>query len=605
LDQLFQELNRRNVFRVAIAYLAVGWLVLQVADIVFDNIAAPAWLMQALMFFLAIGFPFAILFAWAFELTPEGLKREKEVERDRSITRHTGRKLDFVIIAVLAIAVSFLLADRFLLRETAVGSAVTEKSVAVLPFVAMSDGDNDEYFADGLTEEILNSLTRIPELLVTARTSAFHFKGKDIPVPEIANTLGVAHVVEGSVRRDGERLRVTAQLIRASDGFHLWSENYDRSSEDTFGVQTDIAQKIATALDIVLDDEQLQRMHAVELHNPEAYVAFQQGLEAYVEAHDRVGGASDNLRKANRLFDRVLALEPNSFRTYVLHSDYYAHYLIDTIGDAAVSDTDRAAALQQLNADFDNAVRVAPDETSRNVAAFDQALLSGRWRSLPAIFDKVIEGPGCAVPGWWDQVTVAYGLADRVLPLMRRQIECDPLNYAGWWDASIAQIWLGRPDEAIETATAGYEKSGHGSILTELVMAHIAAGQLETAARLVEQDVLTEEVLLRNRLALAAARGDEDQTARMLAEFIESQPDRLAVRLGLLARAGRLDEANALAATLDAERYGYLILMQPPVSCYCGAPWDISVTPNFARLLDQAGLPWPPASPIHWPLKDY
>lgn len=149
----------------------------------------------------------------------------------------------------------------------------------------MSSGPDDEYFADGLTEEILNSLTRIPELLVTARTSAFHFKGQDLPVPEIAATLGVAHIVAESVRRDGNRLRVTAQLIRAADGFHLWSETYDHDTDDAFGVQSDIAEKVAAALDIVLDDEQLERMHAFGLRNPEAFVAYQKGVELGDLAH--------------------------------------------------------------------------------------------------------------------------------------------------------------------------------------------------------------------------------------------------------------------------------------------------------------------------------
>jgi len=256
LSQLFEELKRRNVFRVAIAYLAVAWLILQAADIVLDNIAAPAWLMQAIMLFIIIGFPIALIFAWAFEMTPDGIKKEAEVDRSHSITDRTGKKLDRIVIAVLGVAVVSLLVDKFILDDNPAAIVTTDKSVAVLPFVAMSRGPDDEYFADGLTEEILNSLTRLPQLLVTARTSAFHFKGQDIPIPEIAATLGVAHVVEGSVRRDGGRLRVTAQLIRAQDGFHVWSESYDRSADDTFGVQTDIAEKIATALDIVMDDDQ-------------------------------------------------------------------------------------------------------------------------------------------------------------------------------------------------------------------------------------------------------------------------------------------------------------------------------------------------------------
>ena len=164
MSQLFQELKRRNVFRVAIAYLAVAWLIIQVADIVLDNIEAPGWLMLSLMFFLAIGFPIAVLFAWAYEMTPEGIKREKDVDRTSSITQETGQKLNRTIIAVLSMAVVFLLVDKMLLKEEPPESTITDRSVAVLPFVAMSRGEDDGYFADGLTEEILNSLTRVPEL---------------------------------------------------------------------------------------------------------------------------------------------------------------------------------------------------------------------------------------------------------------------------------------------------------------------------------------------------------------------------------------------------------------------------------------------------------
>ena len=219
-----------------------------------------------------------LIFAWAFELTPEGIKLEKEVDRDDSITSQTGRKLDRTIIVVLALALAWFAWDKFasapesgpvtaMVNETAVQAPETEtnaepsnKSVAVLPFVAMSSGPDDEYFADGLTEEILNSLAQLPELLVTARTSAFSFKGQDLPIDDIAAKLGVRHVVEGSVRRSGDRLRVTAQLIRADDGFHLWSENYDSTSDDAIAVQENIAERIATALNVVLDDEKRDAM---------------------------------------------------------------------------------------------------------------------------------------------------------------------------------------------------------------------------------------------------------------------------------------------------------------------------------------------------------
>ena len=263
---LFQELRRRNVFRVGVAYILAAWVLLQGSDFVLDLIDAPGWILQVFVLAAAVGLPVVLVFSWVFEMTPEGLKRESQVDRSHSITAHTGRKLDRVIILSLAVAVAVLLTDRLVNHggehEAAVPEVASEpadsapsaaaeskvNSVAVLPFVALSSGPDDEYFADGLTEEILNSLAQLPELLVTARTSAFHFKGQDLPVQDIAAKLGVAQVVEGSVRRAGERLRVTAQLIRAADGFHLWSENYDSTEEDTIAVQQDIAEKIALAL---------------------------------------------------------------------------------------------------------------------------------------------------------------------------------------------------------------------------------------------------------------------------------------------------------------------------------------------------------------------
>ncbi len=227
------ELKRRNVIKVAIAYAVVAWLIAQVTELALDSFAAPDWVIKTVLFLLAIGFPLALFLVWAFELTPEGIKLEKDVDRSESITHFTGRKLDFIVIGVLAVALILFAVDKFVLQqdEQEVATAqesggppaapATEKSVAVLPFRAMSNGPDDEYFADGLTEEILNSLTQLPELLVTARTSAFYFKDKNLPIQEIASTLGVANVVEGSVRRDGQRLRITAQLNRAADGFHL------------------------------------------------------------------------------------------------------------------------------------------------------------------------------------------------------------------------------------------------------------------------------------------------------------------------------------------------------------------------------------------------
>jgi len=602
LSQLFQELSRRNVFRVAIAYLAVAWVIMQLAAVVLDNIAAPEWLMKALMFFIVVGFPVALLFAWAYEMTPEGIKHERDVDRSTSITSKTGRKLDFVIIGVLGIAVVFLLVDRFALEQTPQDVAITDKSVAVLPFVAMSSGPDDEYFADGLTEEILNSLTRIPELLVTARTSSFYFKGQDIPpIPEIAATLGVAHIVEGSVRRDGKRLRVTAQLIRAIDGFHLWSESYDHDTEDTFGVQIDIAAKIAAALDVVLDDEQLERMHAFGLRNPEAFVAYQKGVELGDLAHGREVQV-EMLLEANAWFEKALSLAPNLSAAHLWHSDYFAHFLIDNIGSEDVTDDERAAAYERLKQDMDNAIRTAPDESHSLGAAFDRALVTANWHGLPAMFDDVVGQSSCYMPGWVDMTTLAYGQARENLTINQRLIECDPLDYVGWVGAISAHLWLEDYDAAIATAIEGKREISHSQVDWGLFESYVAAGRFDDAEARIDRDIRGEARALQARMMLAAARGDAVATKSLLEKYLDTDDD---ARIAQFARAGERASANQMAAAIDSDPFGYLLLMLVPPNCMCGAPFDLEVTPNFAKLLQDADLPWPPNSPIDWPLKDW
>ena len=289
----FEELKRRNVIRVAIAYGVAAWFLLQLADLVLENIAAPDWVMQALMLVVGIGFPLAIIFAWAFERTPEGIKREKDVDRSQSITQETGRKLDRAIIGILTILVAYLLIDKLILEDYPIKPAdntgvvatettisqETSPSVAVLPFVNMSGDEENEYFSDGLTETLLHMLAQLPELRVAARTSSFAFKGKDTGIAEIASTLGVAHVLEGSVQKSGERVRVTAQLIRAEDGFHVWSQNYTRPLEDIFAIQDEIATDVATALDASLLGNSLPDMKSVATTDLTAYDGYLKGLE--------------------------------------------------------------------------------------------------------------------------------------------------------------------------------------------------------------------------------------------------------------------------------------------------------------------------------------
>ena len=224
MSQLFDELKRRNVFRVAVAYLVSGWLVLQIAELVLDSTGAPEWVMKVLLLLGLLGLPIALVFSWAYELTPEGVKREKDVDRSSSITRDTGRKLNIVTIGMLGAVIAIFALDRLYLHEghdaaESPAAAQAEKSIAVLAFEDMSPEGDQAYFADGLSEELLNVLAQVGDLQVAGRTSSFAFKGQNKDLREIGDLLNVAHILEGSVRRSGNRIRVTARIGIAKKGW--------------------------------------------------------------------------------------------------------------------------------------------------------------------------------------------------------------------------------------------------------------------------------------------------------------------------------------------------------------------------------------------------
>ncbi len=614
---LITELRRRNVFRVAIAYTVIAWVLAQVADLAFDNFGAPDWVPKSVLFVLLMGFPLAVFFAWAFEITPEGVKKEADVDRSGSFTNRTGRKIDFLIIGLLVIAVGFLLVERFVLQDTqrvsggsitvadSAAVEVTDKSVAVLPFVALSSGPDDEYFADGLTEEILNSLAQLPELLVTARTSAFSFKGQDIPIPEIAVKLGVAHIVEGSVRRSGERLRITAQLIRATDGFHLWSETYDRSNEDSFGIQSEIAEKIAAALNVVLDDQELARMRSSGLRNPEAFIAFQKGNELGANAHE--GGmapALDLLRRANQYYDRTIELKPDYSPAHFLHGDYYIHFAESAL-QLGLPLADVEQAIELAATDFQNAARTAKSEGDRLTATLEQALISGQWKRLPDLLSAAYQLPECIDPSWWGDLTTVMGSTIESLEMWQRVQVCDPLNLANWADVAHTQSMLGDFDAAIDTATRGVAIKSQDLIVSQLINAHIAAHQFEQALTIAQRDLDVEENRVLANFLIAAAQGQVVEAQALRDSFYQRFSDSHdAITLVILAVMGDRDKANELAGKVDARPLGFLTLLSAQSLCFCGAVFDLEYAPNFERLISDGGFAWPPPSPIKWPLKD-
>ncbi len=323
----FNELKRRNVFRVGLAYIVSAWVIAQVADLVLDSIKAPDWVMQALLLGLGLGFIVALIIAWAYELTPEGIKKEQDVIRDDSVTNMTAKKLDYITLAGVLLVVALFVYQQMNpseLRpdvgnqvdsestaqvETASTEAklkVTEKSIAVLPFIPLSANDNDAYFGKGIAEELLNALAKFPELKVAARTSAFSFDGKDVDLREVGSILGVAHVLEGSVRSAGDKVRVTAQLIRASDGFHLWSETYDRDMADIFKVQDDIVSEINRTLQIRLGVGVGADRVAAKQVDPIAYQNYLLGLEFWgMREEDK------NRSAAIKAFQLATSQDPN------------------------------------------------------------------------------------------------------------------------------------------------------------------------------------------------------------------------------------------------------------------------------------------------------
>ncbi len=345
----FAELRRRNVIRMAGLYLVGAWLITQVTGTVLPMFDAPAWLPRSVVLLLAIGFIPALIFAWVFELTPQGLKRDAEVSPEQSVAPQTARKMERMFLLLLVVALAMFAFDKFLLapkREASLVADATQaviettalqdavsggKSIAVLAFENMSADKENEYFSDGIAEEILNSLSKIKTLKVAGRTSSFSFKGKHEDLRGIGKALGVAHILEGSVRKQGDRVRVTAQLIRSEDGIHLWSETYDGDLQDVFALQESIARAITNELDIVLNGQQATRLVNAGTTNAEAYALYLQATSIF----NRRDG--DHFPEAIEALLAATRLDPQYARAYSRLSALYA--VLPSYTDADVGET--------------------------------------------------------------------------------------------------------------------------------------------------------------------------------------------------------------------------------------------------------------------------
>jgi TolB-like protein/Flp pilus assembly protein TadD len=437
---VFEQLKQRNVFRVALLYLVVCWLILEPVHVIFHMLDVPIWANRLVVMIMAVGFPAVVIFAWVYEITPEGLKPTIDVPHGQSIRKHTGRRLDMAIIAVLAVALAYFVVDKFWIskhlaasqpaasaaQETATRTNVAPAgavfappphSIAVLPFVNLSGDASQDYFSDGLTEELLNSLAEIEGLQVAARTSSFSFK-EHPDIVTVARKLNVSSVLEGSVRRSEHTIRVTAQLINAVTGFHLWSKTYDRDLGDVLKLQTEIATAVASALKVTLLGDVSAKIELGGTRNPAAFDAYLRGTKAYSSFTN-----TKDLQTAIAAFTEAIRLDPNYPLAFAGRSRAYAEY-------AAESGAELRESLDRALTDAREAIRLAPE-----LAAGHLALASSLTASLD--FPQALEGyeralalaPGNAeVLRESGRFLVNEGQFDKGISAGRRAAALDPLN---------------------------------------------------------------------------------------------------------------------------------------------------------------------------------
>jgi TolB-like protein/Tfp pilus assembly protein PilF len=524
----YQELKHRNVFRVGAAYIIAAWLIIQVAETIFPLYGfgdTPARLVVTL---LAIGFPLFLLFSWVFEFTPEGLKLEKDVKREESITPKTGKKLDRIIIVLLALGLGYFAVDKFvfdpardaaLVEETAqrarsealVGS-YGDKSIAVLPFVNLSADLEQEYFSDGISEELLNLLAQIPDLRVISRSSSFTFKGKDVVVSEVAKQLNVAHILEGSVRKAGNRIRITAQLIDARSDTHLWSESYDRELDDIFAVQDDRAQVV----------------------DPEAYALVLKARYFFTK------WGKENFEKSRVALEQALAIEPEYAEAWSSMSTTY-------LARVRYGYRDRDQGLALAREANDKALKIDPNLAQawvnlsliRSKANFD-------WAGAEAAINKALElAPrNTFILNNAGNLYNLLGRHEKALALYTRILSDDPLNLFAHFNSANVLDRMGR----LEEAAAGYMR--HLELNPEdwgthsrLAIIYLRQEQPERAMEELTLEPDPEMQAFAKILVLPALGRGEEASQRLdayITEYAERLPRRIATIYGWL---GNNDEA--------------------------------------------------------------
>lgn len=548
---LLSELKRRNVIRVAIAYLAAAWLLIQVVETLFPIYGLPNNGIRLVVAVLAVGFVPSLIMAWLFELTPEGIKRDADVAEDAATGSRVHRMLDRAIIVVLGLAVSYFAFDKLVLdpvedariadqaRSEALNESYGVKSIAVLPFLDMSPNQDQEYFADGMSEEILNLLTRLPELKVIARTSSFSFKGKSSDINEIAERLRVTHVLEGSVRKSNDNIRVTAQLVDASTSEHIWSETFDRTLNDVFALQDDIATMVVREL----EDRLLDRLPHSRRTDPQAYALF---LQARSIA--RTGGSRPTINSAESLLRQALEIDPDyspALSTLAL----VLFFQTSPNEDTTWSKYPRSQGEQLWQTALEAAYASDPLDGEANVYF--------GWRRFMTESDA--EGVGMTElavarePNNSEVLRVAGAFAryighwDAAAALGQRAIDLDPLCQLCYWNLTLSYLYAGRLQEAENVARKSIALFDHGWHILGTVL--LLKGDAEAALNAYDKlqaDPIDERQWRHGRALALYSLGRIKESRENLAEFIKSSGQHVSRHISapqVYAWIGDVDEA--------------------------------------------------------------
>ena len=531
---LFAELKRRNVFRVAIAYIVLAWILLQVGDTMAPALHLPDWANSLLAFFIILGFPLAMFFAWAFEMTPDGLKLEKNVDRDVSITPTTGRVLDRSIIALLVVALGYFLWDSQLSSSSVEESTVEsdQHSIAVLPFVNMSSDAEQEYFSDGLSEELLNLLAKIPQLRVTSRSSAFSFKGKAFKISDVGRELNVTHVLEGSVRKSGNKVRITVQLIKVENDAHIWSNTWDRNLDDVFAIQDEIAAAVVKELKVRLLGE-LPRAIATDA---ESYSLFLRARHALYQR------TFESLGRGEILIKKALTIDPEYVPAWVLLGSIYGSqatvglkYPVDVLPLASAA----ANKALQIDPNFGPAHAML----ARILAAFGQDYGEAKREMDIALSLAPNEVRTIQQASVLEYVTGNYAEGLRLATLAATS---DPLYTPAYSALGYALLFLDQPELAVESYQKLLEISPNSiGASYYLSNALVQAGNFEEALEVIENEKL--DGFKHTGLALAHySAGHQAESDAALASMYAVEIDGWDYQFAIVhAHRGEIDEAIA------------------------------------------------------------